>query len=444
MRSERSKLIIILLVAAGALVVIGSVAGVLYLLARQPRPTAAGWQDPIASTLPQEVAPDLALYPLAGAGTLDTIDAALADGELETAYAILVFSPEPTDPQRIGRLLLLGREFAAQGMPGRAGLCYQQAYDIAILAPNLNDPARADALLAVGRGWAELGEEARALDSFDQVLSIAIVSPHLQLAQRRELLQILSTAFDQVGAEDQAEHCRQQIRDLDLATGPQAPARQAEYPLLPVGMEVVSSAEVGMAEEERRQAAYALLEALTSGGEPPADLAGRLATALLAEDQVKMDLYQQELEARSQPGRRAEVLLAMIDWLLVKYQTAEGGWGLSVVPQWDAEAVQIKASLTRAYEDLFFAYEDLVAGLPEAGSVDPGAYQLRRRIVLAGRLGQYPSYPEQELVGRLQDAAVRLMAASGVDGLYVDSVENGGYRFVLNSRSTYGRAGDRP
>jgi hypothetical protein len=141
---------------------------VVYLVLRQ-QSLAAGWQDPTVAIVPDEIAPDLALYPLAGASELDTVDAAIVNGDLETAYAALVFGLELSDAQRIGRLILLAGKFVEAEQPERASLVYQQAHDVAVLSPYLNDPARADALLASGQGWTALEEEARAIEAYDQV-----------------------------------------------------------------------------------------------------------------------------------------------------------------------------------------------------------------------------------------------------------------------------------
>jgi hypothetical protein len=100
MHSRRSRLLWILLAAVGLLLVVAVVSGVIYLVLRQQRSAVAGWQDPIAAVLPEEIAPDLALYPLAGASQLDTIDAAIANGDLELAYAVIAFSLDIPDPAR--------------------------------------------------------------------------------------------------------------------------------------------------------------------------------------------------------------------------------------------------------------------------------------------------------------------------------------------------------
>jgi hypothetical protein len=406
-----------------------------------------GWQDPIAGAQPGSVAADLALYPLAGALESETVDAALANQELETGYAVLVFSLDLSDAQRIGRLVRLGGEFAAAEALDRAALCYQQIYDIAILSPSLTDPARADALLAAGRGWTLIGQEALALEAYDQVRLLAVESPYLQLANRRDLLVALEAAYRELGDDERASATRADTVALDQQGQAQAPAVPGERPDLPSLEEAsLSSPEVGTVEEARRQAAFALLEALSAGGTATPELVSALDGALQAEDAAKLALYQDTLEGTSQPGLRIDAHWQKIRWLMLKYQVASGGLGLSVVPGWETQLAQIRSDLSKAYEELYFDYEDLVTALPEARLIGPGSYQVRRQVILDGRLGRYVNYPAQQLADKLQDAVQALRASGAVDRLYVDVGTSDGdqLHFYLSSAEEYGSPVETP
>ena len=104
MRSCRGRLVWILLAVVGLLLIVAVASVAVYLVLQRPPSTTVVWQDPILATLPDELAPDLALYPLAGAAELDTVDTALANLDLETAYATLVFGLDMSVSQRIGTL----------------------------------------------------------------------------------------------------------------------------------------------------------------------------------------------------------------------------------------------------------------------------------------------------------------------------------------------------
>jgi hypothetical protein len=445
MRSSQSRLIWILLAAVVVLLVVAVVTVGIYVVLQRQQAVTDVWQDPLARIVPDEIAADLALYPLAGASELETIDVALSNGDLETAYAVLVFSMDLSDVQRIGRLTLLGGRFAAAEKVERADLCYQQIYDVALISPRLNDPARADALLSGGKGWADLGQKADALRACDQVYELAVQSPFLQMAQRRDLLSALEGAYGTLDDPEQAAACRQQIVNLDQQSNAQPPAIPGPLPNLPLEPEPVSSPEVGALEETRRQSAYDLLQALSAGAEPPADLVESLSQSLQAEDAAKLSLYQQQLEATSQSGKRIDVYWYLIRWLLLKYQVAARGFGLSLVPAWEAQLPDIQSALSKAYEGLYFDYEDLVTALPDASLMGPGSYLVRRQVILAGQLGHYPNYPAEQMANKLQDAAIQLIAAGSRAQLYLDvAVEDGGLRFSFSPADRYGQPAQSP
>jgi hypothetical protein len=445
MRSCRGRLVWILLALAGFLLVVALVSAAVYLILQRPQSPNAGWQDPILAIVPDEVAPDLALYPLAGAAELDTVDAALANADLETAYATLVFGLEMSDSQRIGRLILLGGRYVEAERADRAGLTYQQVYDMAVLSPFLTDPTRADALLAAGKGWATLGDEGRALDVYDQVYLIAVQSPYLQMANRRDLLVALETAYEGLGERSRAEASRAGIIELYQQTSPHPPVAPGRVPDLPQEGAVVSSPEVGALEETRRQAAFALLQPLAEGGEAPAGAVNALAQALLVEDAAKLAFYQQELEGETQLSKRIGVNWQLIRWLMLKYKIASQGFGMQLVPEWEAQLAEIQSDLSKAYEELFFDYEDLVTALPEASLIGPGSYQVRRQVILDGRMGRYPNYPAQQLADKLQDAVAGLIASGAMEQLYVDvGPGDGALYYFLSPAEEYGSSSQSP
>ena len=443
-RSLRGRTLCILL-AVLALLLLAVIASVVIFFVVQRQPQSAGWQDPIIAILPDEIAADLALYPLAGASELDTVDAAIDNGDLETAYATLVFGVDLIDAQRIGRLILLGGRFPDAEKTDRAALAYQQIMDTAVLSPDLNDPARADALLASGRGWAALGEKDSALDAYDQAYLIAVQSPYLQMANRRDLLSALETAYRDLGADERVEASQDAIVELDQQTTPHPPVSPGNVPELTQGDAVISSPEVGALEDARRQAAFELLEPLSEGEEAPAELVQNLAQALQAEDAAKLELYQRELEATTQPNRRISVNQQLVRWLMLKYKIASRGFGISLVPEWESSLADIQSELSKAWEGLWFDYEDLVTSLPDVSLIGPGSYAVRRQVLLDGRLGRYPNYPAEQLADKLQDAARDLISSEPVNQLYVDvRRDDGELRFMLSSGDEYGQSLQSP
>lgn len=444
MRSKQRRLVWILLAAAVILLLLAAGAVALYFGLRAGPSDLLTWRNPRDEIVTEEVLPVLALYPLAGAAETETVDVALSQGEWETAHAILAFGLDLSDAQRIGRLVLLGAQMNEAEMPDRAAQVFQQVYDVAVLSPRLTDAARADALMAAGRGWSDAGYRADAVTGYDQVFRLAVFSPYLQMAQRRELLEQLRGAYEGLGDLDRAAACEQPLEELE-SVAPQPPATIADHPGLTLDNAAVSLAEVGDLEEARRQAALALVEDFAGGREPAAERVEALSAALKAEDAAKLSLYEQLLAETSQPERRAEALWALIRWLTIKYQVAMGGFGISLAPEWEGQVTEIQSGLSTRYEDLYFAYEDMVTALPDAAHLDQASYLVRREMNLAGRLGHYPNFPMQQMADKLQDAALKLVEAEGPERLFVDVlVQDGQSRFFLSTGDVYGQSPQSP
>jgi len=440
MQFRRSRLVWVLLALIVVLLLVAAGSAAAFFLLRPQDSVDTAWRDPVAAIAPEQVAPDLALYPLAGASELDTIDAAIGSDDVETAYAGLVLNTHLSDAQRLGRLILLGSAMLEVGVPDRAVPVYQQVYDLAMLSPWLSDSSRADALLAAGHGWRQVGNGEQALRAYDQVYLIAVGSPYLQMANRRSLLVALETAYGDVRDKERTARTRAKIVELDQQIGPLPPVEPGLRPELSSGEEVVSSPERGLLEDARRKPALDLLQYIAAQGQPDAGLVAVLAGALQAEDAAKAAFYGQALQEAAQPGRRIDIHRAMIRWLLTKYKVAVRGFGLSVVPGWEQDVAGIQSELSRAYQDLFFEYEDLVASLPDATLMVPARYQIQREALLEGRLGRYVNYPAQQWAEKLQATVQELVAAGGVDHLYVDvqAGEDGALSFSLSPAAEYG------
>jgi hypothetical protein len=65
--------------------------------------------------------------------------------------------------------------------------------------------------------------------------------------------------------------------------------------------------------------------------------------------------------------------------------------------------------LTKTYETLFALYADLIVALPEVSQIDKATEERLRREILAGELGRYPNYPEEQRRRQLLDATNQLI-----------------------------------
>jgi hypothetical protein len=98
---------------------------------------------------------------------------------------------------------------------------------------------------------------------------------------------------------------------------------------------------------------------------------------------------------------------------------ARRAYGLSIVPEWEAQAEQIRANLTKTYERLYALYADLIVALPEISQIDRATEERLRREILAGELGRYPNYPEEQRQKQLVDATHQLMATQPELNIFV-------------------------
>ena len=88
---------------------------------------------------------------------------------------------------------------------------------------------------------------------------------------------------------------------------------------------------------------------------------------------------------------------------------AKNGYGINIVPEWESEAERIRADLTKTYEKLYPLYADYIVALPEASQIDIATEEKLRREVLAGELGRYPNYPQEQRKVQLIDISHQII-----------------------------------
>jgi hypothetical protein len=225
-------------------------------------------------------------------------------------------------------------------------------------------------------------------------------------------------------------------QSLNLSASPPNQTLVAEEQvLLPQPQSVPLPASAQMAEAERWRAAQELAVNLVEGeGDVPEVLVDTLANALMVEDQEKLPYFEDEIANTTQLSRRIDFIFAQISWLSIKYRVARRAYGLSLVPEWESQAEQIRADLTKSYENLFALYADLVVALPEASQLDKATEEKLRREVLAGELGRYPNYPKEQRQKQLSDITNQLISTQPELNLFVGtSTVNNESMFTLIS-----------
>jgi hypothetical protein len=388
-------------------------------------------RNPLNTVNVAEIDPALALASLGGVSEADVIIEAIRKSRPETALAALAYQPVLSDKESAGDFLLLAEAYSAGGHQEKSVFCYQMAGLIATLSPNLPDTVRSDIFLEAGENLIKLDQAEWAKFYFDQAFVVASKSPFLQGAHRRLVFERLQKDYLAVNERELAR------KSLDLSAKPVGLALATEEQLFILPQRSAAIALPTLLQEAeadrwtRAQELAALL--VERGGKAPQSVKDALKEALLAEDAQKLSFYAQELGAATQLSRKIDVTIAQIDWLSTKYRIARGAYGLSLVPEWEAEAEQIRADLTKTYETLYAQYADLIVALPEVSQIDKATEERLRREILAGELGRYPNYPEEQRRRQLLDATNQLMTTQPELGIFAGIGEAAGremYRLI--------------
>ncbi|HEX9115095.1 MAG TPA: hypothetical protein VGA61_03440, partial [Anaerolineae bacterium] len=217
-----------------------------------------------------------------------------------------------------------------------------------------------------------------------------------------------------------------------LATASQGPGTKPSASIDILGQlrgSVVLPARV-VAATQARQAAAAALAArwLTADTAARLSLATGLGDALRAEDVARTDFYA-GLSALSE-ANQLSMQHDRVAWLTVKVRVARGGYGTTLVPDWEGQASQIGADLAAAYTDLINAYGRRLAAL-EPGMADQGRMQLLQQGLLWVRLGLFPDRVEASLSQQLVDVSRQVWTRRGSAGLVVAVQDVEGRRYYL-------------
>jgi len=397
--------LIVLAAAVGLLILAGVAFLVTFFLLREQPYRVPEWEDPLTLVNAEAIDPALAVAGLGGVADSDLVAQALTQARADTAFAILVFSPSIGDQETAGDFLLLANRYRDDNRPEQAVVCYRLAGTIATLSPDLPDTVRADISILAGEGLADLGEFGLAQLYFDQAYNIVTASPYLQAATRRNILQRLHQGYQAIGDRERARLSLEQSAEaFPPVTVTESP------PVLPVAEPPPLSLEVQQAEAARWEAAQTLTTLLVErGGHAPTEFVTALGEALVAEDQAKLPYFDAQLAATPQLSVQISVVQARINWLAIKYRVARRGYGISLVPEWEAQAEAIRAELTKSYELLYALYADLIVAMPDADQIELGAEEILRREILAGTLGRYPNYPAEQRIAQLLQATVQLV-----------------------------------
>jgi hypothetical protein len=389
-----------------------------FFITSQLSPAEAGGRSLLTNRSPLQVTkvdPALALLSLGGMAEAELIRQAVAKDRPEVALAGLLYQPQLSDRASAGGFLSLAPIYARAQEPNTALFCYELAGTITTLSPDIPNTARADLFIQIGEGLISLEEPVLAKFYLDQAFTIAAKSPFLKVVHRRAIFERLQKNYMILGQREAAR------TSLNLsANPPNIPFIADEGIILPQHEVILVPAVVQAAEAERWIKAQELAALLVSrGGRAPVAAQAALREALISEDLQKLPFYDREFEQEAQVSRQIDITIAKIEWLSLKYRVARQAYGLNIVPEWADRAEKIRADLTKSYETLFSLYADLIIALPRASQIEKATEERLRREILAGELGRYPNYPEEQRRRQLLEATAQLIETQSELNVFV-------------------------
>lgn len=361
--------------------------------------------EPLSSLRSDRILPQLALRQLAGDPAEALASQALHAGEIETSRAILAFQGDLPNAARLPLLLQLARRYADAQQPQIAALLYGQARAVAILAPELGSLERSAALIQCSEGLLALSEEAAALDCANQAKRVAQQAPDLLPAQRSPLFDTLRRLAEPLGGASFRQEVIELARNPFLT--PQGDLLTTTLTSLIEPALFDDALKTAIATRQQRARELADRIAFTDGVDIDPERQ-TLVQALLAEDQQRGVLLGQMQAAGLPLAQQIWLALDYREWLLLKLRVAAGGFGLSLLPEWENSRPVLLRELAARTNNLDMLFDGLAAAQATPLEQATVRYAARTWLVLQQELGLYPERSPLDLDQRLHAATVAL------------------------------------
>ncbi|MCB9114461.1 MAG: hypothetical protein M9936_30880 [Caldilinea sp.] len=415
----------LLLIAFLFCLVIGLVAlGTLLALRNSDKPILNA--DPLQLVRTEQILPQLALRELAGDAPAGLAVQALQAGQLETARAALTYATTVPAVEQSGRLAQLGRAYLAAGDPTAAAQVFRLVLPFAVLNDTIPTQERIQLLVQAADGYAATDNPDAARDALIQAQRIAVQAPDLVPARRADLFAEMRRVAEPL--DDTA--LEQQLADLArnpyligsgvLITPTLATLAQ------PLPYDTLTLEKIAAREEAAR--IFADRIELTGGVdiEPEREA---LAQALRDEDQARTQFYDNPGEISR--GQQFWLPLEERAWLVTRLRLADGAYGISVVPEWEANRSAIAGQL--AALDTYI--DSLVRALADSqpSPVEQAMVRIEGRHWLAEQAerGLYADAPVGDISEQLriaQDDLARLGSPPALPTSYEPNATPPGFR----------------
>ncbi len=387
--------------------------------------------DPLQLVRYNFIAPQIALRELSGDPAAALASQLLQAGRLETARAILTFAVDISPVERAARLTTLARAYLAANEPESAGQVYALLVSTAILEDTIPILERVNLLTQSADGLFKAGFPAAAIDAAVQATRIAAQSPGLLPAQRSALFTELRSVVESLPRADSAVVSLRALL-ADYARNPYLTgAGMVVTPTLTTFPQLI--AYDSLTQEKiatRRQAARILADRIDfTGGVDIEPERQALAQALIEEDQARIQFYQNPGEISR--GQQLWLLLDRRAWLVEKLRIALGGYGVTIVPEWEAQVDAIRSELAAAHGFLNMVMAAYAAEQP--GALEKTLLQIETQHWLAAQAmrGLYPNAPRaniSEVLRGLQDELKRQGDPLALPIIYEENANPPGFR----------------
>jgi hypothetical protein len=324
----------------------------------QSEPETAPAQSTLATLPTAQIAPHHALVQLAGDPPEALAYQAVQAGELDLAYLITFFSTELDESDRLALWLQLGRRYLADERIDDGLRAYHNARATVVVSAGLSFAERSQALLQIADDLSKVDVMPQALDAAIQAKRLAEQTPDILPAQRAQVFETLRLLSKQIGDPAFESEIDSVARNPYLT--PPGQALTAQWPTFPEPLAVDPS--VLEAINLRQQAARALADRIAFTGGIDVDPERQtLATALRNEDQARSAAFQRTLASGINLGQQFTLLSEQRNWAALKLRIAAQGFGISILPEWEANINQLQQELAAANNNLLVVVEALTA-----------------------------------------------------------------------------------
>ena len=397
-----------------------------WTLRNPPAPSLGG--DPLAALRSDLVLPQLALRELSGDAADGLAAQSVQAGQLETARAVLTYDTQMQPGARITRLTQLGRSYQEAGDNAAAAQVETLAAAQAILDLSIPPLERSQALVQLAKGLLAAGQPSAAQDAAEQAQRIAAQTPGLLPAQRSQVFADLQTLARSLPDRAFAARIDDLVRNPYLSP----PGIIIPHRLSTFAQQVPYDANLGAAIAARQQAASILADriALTGGVDIDPERQA-LAQALLTEDGLRGQFYQQARGGAVSLPQQVWLLGDRLAWQVVKLRVARLGYGLSLLPQWEEQAGALVEELGAAHIDYAAALDGQAAALPTP--TDQALQRVENQLWQAQQWarGLFATIGAEDLSERLrivQDDAVREASPLALPVAYEPEAAPPGFR----------------